>query len=380
MPEPFKNAFNLQLITGMSIHFQSQWPAFDADAFIRAASHDLNALELKQRSDQIMLAMVEFLPADFNQATDIIHASLAPESDTMDSSIHKSSHDNGILGWAIMPIAHYVGLHGQDHLDVSMALFKALTKRFTSEFGIRFLLLKSPQHTLSILKQWTRDDDKHVRRLVSEGTRPRLPWAMRLPPFINDPAPVLELLELLKDDDEEYVRRSVANNLNDIAKDHPDIVTDIAEKWMRSASPQRQKLIRHACRTLIKQGNQKVLKIFGYEPANIQPVTTTISTPSVVFGDALKFSITIVSKSSQPQALMIDYVIHHQKANGQTSPKVFKWRIKSLLPNAPLKLIKKHRIKPITTRKYYPGLHKVEVMINGVSVSTADFQLQMPAD
>ncbi|MBL4775602.1 MAG: hypothetical protein JKY87_06065, partial [Mariprofundus sp.] len=169
-------------------------------------------------------------------------------------------------------------------------------------------------------------------------------------------------------------------NLNDIAKDHPDIVTDIAEKWMRSASPQRQKLIRHACRTLIKQGNQKVLKIFGYEPANIQPVTTTISTPSVVFGDALKFSITIVSKSSQPQALMIDYVIHHQKANGQTSPKVFKWRIKSLLPNAPLKLIKKHRIKPITTRKYYPGLHKVEVMINGVSVSTADFQLQMPAD
>ncbi len=165
-----------------------------------------------------------------------------------------------------MPMAHYVGLRGHDHFDLSMTLLKAFTKRFSSEFGIRFFLLDDPEQTLSVLKQWTKDEDKHVRRLVSEGSRPRLPWAMRLPLFIKDPAPVIVLLELLKDDNDEYVRRSVANNLNDIAKDHPSVVADIAGQWMQGADKQRQQLIRHACRTLIKQGNKKVLRVFGFKP------------------------------------------------------------------------------------------------------------------
>jgi len=376
MPEAFKNAFNRQLIIGIANYFQRQWPAFDTDAFIHAATQNLDALELKQRSDQIMLAMVKFLPADFNQAGEIIHASLSPAHEG--DAIAVSMHDDGIAGWAIMPIAHYIGLHGHDHFDLSMHLFKALTKRFTSEFGIRFFLIKSPDQTLSILKQWALDDDQHVRRLVSEGTRPRLPWAMQLPQFIKDPAPVIELLELLKDDSEEYVRRSVANNLNDIAKDHPGTVVEIAERWMQSASPQRKKLIRHACRTLIKQGNKRVLKVFGYEPASIQPVDIEITTPNVIFGNALQFALSITSTCSHKQALMIDYAIHHQKANGKTSAKVFKWRTISLPPNTTLALTKRHLIKQITTRRYYPGLHQVEVMVNGVSIGKADFQLLMP--
>ncbi|PCI43210.1 MAG: DNA alkylation repair protein, partial [Proteobacteria bacterium] len=246
---------------------------------------------------------------------------------------------------------------------------------FSSEFGIRFFLLKSPDKTLRTMKIWTKDCDKHVRRLASEGSRPRLPWAMQLPAFIDDPTPVLELLELLKDDKEEYVRRSVANNLNDIAKDHPERVADTAETWMLGASNERKKLIRHACRTLLKQGNTRVLQVFAYNPPHLTQVNIQIETPEVMFGTALQFGMSISSNAKHAQPLMIDYVIHHQKANGKTSPKVFKWSVKTLAANETLKLSKKHMIKKISTRTYYQGLHTLEIMVNGVSVGKVDFQL-----
>ncbi|MCF6262484.1 MAG: DNA alkylation repair protein [Xanthomonadales bacterium] len=228
MPEPFKNFFNLSLISGMAKHFQNQWSEFDHKGFTDTASNNLDALELKQRSKQITNAMIRYLPDDFTKAGKIILASLSP---ALKGDIFGVCVDHkGIAGWAIMPMDHYVALRGHDCFALSMTLFKELTKRFSSEFGIRFFLQESPEKTLSILKKWTLDNDRHVRRLVSEGTRPRLPWAMQLPLFIKDPSPVIVLLELLKDDEEEYVRRSVANNLNDIAKDHPDVVAEIASK------------------------------------------------------------------------------------------------------------------------------------------------------
>ncbi len=376
MPEPFKNLFNRQIILGMAKHFQSQWSEFDSKGFSDAASKNLDTLELKERSDQIVNAMIKHLPSDFMRAGEIILASLSPslEGDIFGVTVD----DDGIAGWAIMPMTHYVGLRGHDYFDLSMTLFKELTKRFSSELGIRFFLLESPEKTLSMLKKWTNDNDRHVRRLVSEGTRPRLPWAMRLPMFIKDPFPVIELLELLKDDDEEYVRRSVANNLNDIAKDHPDVVAEIAKKWMKGASKEREKLIRHACRTLLKNGHKKVLQVFGYQPPKIRKAIIDVKTPEVVFGNALEFTLSIFSDSIHEQALMIDYIIHHQKANGRTSPKVFKWRTKTLEANKVFTSTKKHAIKKITTRVYYPGVHTVEVMVNGVSVGTADFNLLIP--
>ena len=376
MPEPFKNFFNTKIIRGMAKHFQRQWPDFDSKGFTKTASKNLDALELKERSDQIMNAMVSYLPSDFNKAGEIILASLSPaqQGDITDVTVD----NKGIAGWAIMPITHYVGMYGQDHFDISMTLFKELTKRFTAEFGIRFFLLSSPKKTLSTLKKWSKDKDRHVRRLVSEGTRPRLPWAMQLPLFIKDPSPVIELLELLKDDDEEYVRRSVANSLNDIAKDHPKIVANISKQWMKGASSDREKLIRHACRTLIKKGDKKVLKVFGYAPPVIHKAVIKMNTPKVVFGTALEFTLSISSDAKHKQALLIDYIVHHQKANGKTSPKVFKWQNKTLAANGTLTSTKKHPIKKITTRVYYPGVHTVEVMVNGTSVATADFQLLMP--
>ena len=376
MPEPFKNWFNEDLIHGMAKHFQQHWPAFDTDGFIHAASENLQSLELKARSTQIRDAMIKYLPTDFKAAGNILLASLGEASAEGISA--GSIDDKGIAGWAVMPMADYVGLQGQNHFELSMHLLKEMTKCFTAEFAIRLFLLEAPDKTLSTLHGWTGDSNQHVRRLVSEGSRPRLPWAMQLPDFIADPAPVIALLEKLKDDDQEYVRRSVANNLNDIAKDHPDTVAAIAQKWLIDASPERAKLVRHACRTLVKNGHKKTLEILGYGPPKICQMSIEIDTPDVLFGEALQFSFTLQSNSNEEQALMLDYIIHHQKANGSSSPKVFKWRSTSLPANATLKSSKKHPMRKITTRRYYPGTHAVEVMVNGVSMCRTDFQLIMP--
>ncbi len=375
MAEPFKNLLSRDVIEGMANHFKAHSSNFDKKSFIADATQDLELLELKARTHRITDIMIKYFPIDFEEAGKIMMYSLgSPLGDNISSSVGDSK---GITGWAITPLVHYVGLQGHEHFDLSMTLFKAMTKRASSEFGIRFFLLKHPEKTLAVLKNWALDSDQHVRRLVSEGSRPRLPWAMRLPMFIEDPTPVIELLEILKDDQSEYVRRSVANSLNDIAKDNPDIVSEIAERWMAKASNERVKLVRHACRTLIKNGHKKTLTVLGYKPASIHEAHIEILTPEVIFGEALEFSLSIDSSSSQEQALLIDYVIHHQKANGKTSPKVFKWRTANLLKNKKLKITKKHPIKKITTRVYYAGLHSVEVMVNGVSMGKSDFQLVM---
>lgn len=375
MPEPFKNLFNLKLIRGMAFHFEKQWPAFDKSGFVADASRQFESLELKQRSEQIKHAMIKHLPDDFNKAGEIMLACLGPDlGDDLSLGEVNSEH---ISGWAVMPMADYVGQLGLAHFTLSMTLLKAMTKCSSSEFGIRFFLIAFPEKTVSVLSQWIKDDSQHVRRLISEGTRPRLPWGMRLPVFIENPTPVIALLEKLKDDDKEYVRRSVANNLNDIAKDHPDLVADIAEKWMIDASKERKKLIRHACRTLIKQGHKKTLAVLGYHAPKISDVSLTVLTPEVEFGSALTFSFSLRSTARKEQSLMIDYVIHHQKANGRTSPKVFKWKSSTLAAKKILDATKKHGIKKITTRVYYPGEHRVEIMVNGVSVAEACFQLNM---
>jgi len=222
-----------------------------------------------------------------------------------------------------------------------------------------------------------KDPNVHVRRLISEGTRPRLPWGMRLPAFVHNPAPVIALLEALKDDTSEYVRRSVANNLNDIAKDHPDLVAEIAHDWMARASDERKKLIRHALRTLIKQGHPEALKALGYGPPQVALDHLKIETAKVAFGTPLTFHMSLSATGDQEQKLVIDYVIHHQKANGTTSPKMFKWKNINLKPPEALKATRNHPIRKITTRTYYPGPHHLEIFINGISYAYQTFELTM---
>ncbi len=375
MAEPFKNLLNEKIIIAMGGHLAKAWPEFDRGAFTTMATENLDDLELKERSTQITEALIAFLPDDFARAADIMLASLAPDDggDTASAEVN----GRGIQGWAVMPLTHYVGLQGLGHFDLSMMLLKEMTKRSSSEFGIRFFLLAEPERTLAVLESWLDDANYHVRRLISEGTRPRLPWAMRLPAFMENPAPILPLLEALKDDDEEYVRRSVANNLNDIAKDHPDLVARIAGQWLKGADRNRRRLIRHACRTLIKQGHQGTLKALGYGPPRVELEKLRISTPRVAFGAALEFELRLTSTANRAQALVVDYAIHHRKANGSTTAKVFKWKTTTLAPGAALRAKRKHAIRKITTRVYYPGRHRLEIFVNGVSFGIEDFELIM---
>lgn len=277
-----------------------------------------------------------------------------------------------------MPMADYVALHGQAHVELSLNALKDMTSRFSSEFAIRPFLHHHQDRTLDIIAAWIDDKNEHVRRLVSEGTRPRLPWGMRLKSFVEDPKPVLALLEELKDDPSEYVRRSVANNLNDIAKDHGDHVATIAMAWMSDASPDRKRLVRHALRTLIKSGHPMALKALGYGPPKIELETFDIITPRVELGAAVEFAVKLRSRSQSDQPLIIDYAVHHKRADGTTSPKVFKWKTVSLLAGETLAITRRHAIKPITTRRYYSGLHHVEILVNGKGLGREDFHLITP--
>ena len=365
MPEPFKNFISAELITGMARHLGTAWPSFPQDRFIADALRDLEALELKQRSNQIVAALGDHLPEDFEETASILRASL-PGKDGA-----------GLSGWAIMPLNDYIGRAGLAHFDISMDLLRDITALFTSEFGVRHFLIADQSKTLERMLSWSRDTNYHVRRLASEGCRPRLPWAMRLPKLIDDPGPILPILTGLRDDPEEYVRRSVANNLNDIAKDHPDLVADVAADWMKGASRDRKRLVRHACRTLLKQGHEKVLRVFGFSVPEALSAELIVDTPQISLGDEMQFELSLTSSSNRSQNLMIDYTVHHMKANGTHSPKVFKWKSLILESGANLTVRKKHAIRPITTRCYYAGEHHLEIVINGVKVAKESFTLAL---
>lgn len=375
MPEALKHLFSAVVIKEMGAQLSIHDVNFDEDGFVEQATKNLASLELKQRSDQICSALHTHLPNDFAKAGPILLNSLAPVTLNQNTD---SICQQGISGWPIMPLNTYVGLYGLAHFDLSMQLLKEMTKRFSSEFGIRYFLNSEPEKTLQTMLTWAQDDNYHVRRLASEGSRPRLPWAMQLPRFIADPKPIIALLCVLKDDPEEYVRRSVANSLNDIAKDHPELVADIASEWLKGASKYREKLVKHACRTLLKQGNQKALAAFGFAPVAIEDARLSVNKKVLSMGEGITFSLTLSAPTgTQARKLMIDYVIHHQKANGKTSPKVFKWKTITLQPNEAVALSKCHQFKPITTRVYHSGEHAIEVLVNGLAVAKVAFELSI---
>ena len=395
-----KDFYNVPLIELTAGHIKRHYADFDTTSFINIASDDIENRELKDRSNQIFLALQATLPTDFVQAISILENTLLPVADNVDLTAinaDKNSQNEGLAGWIIMPFTQYVGELGakdenKPHLDKSMHVLKAMSKRFTSEFGIRFLLLAHPQECLVIMNTWLDDSCHHVRRLISEGTRPLLPWAMQLPEFKNDPHMVMPLLEQLRDDDSEYVRRSVANHLNDVAKHHPEFVADVAERWLKekledkTAGVNRTRMVKHACRTLLKQGHAKTLSVFGYLPPQDIKVDLKLANTHIKLGEQLEIQLEIENvgksdanseKNKNEHHLMLDYVIYHQKANGKLTPKVFKWKTLTLNAGQKVNLKKTHAIKPITTRKYYAGLHKVAVQVNGKELDMVEFELEV---
>lgn len=369
--EPFKNAISPEVVRLTGHLLAQHLDGFDEAGFVKKLTPQLEPLALKERVGLIAAELHEVLPKAHAERYQILRAMLLPEV----QGIVSESSEKGLTGWAIWPLTQVVGTHGLDDFDASLSVLRDMTNRFTAEFDVRPFIVRDQEKALAIITAWADHPDEHVRRLVSEGTRPRLPWGVQLKALVADPSPMLDTLKSLRDDPSEYVRRSVANHLNDIAKDHPDLVARVASQWLQGASKEREKLVRHACRTLIKQGHTGLLAAFGLKPPEIAEPKISLKSSDVIFGDTLEFDVVLRSTSKQSQSMVIDYVIHFLKANGTLSEKVFKWSKLDLAAGETREMSRKHAIKPITTRVYYDGVQKLSLRINGRDYDAVEFEL-----
>lgn len=365
MAEPLKNSFGPDVPQLIADMVDAVYPDFDHERFVSLAIDGFEDLELTPRARQVSDALATTLPQNRQQAMEIITTSLGSEIEAAELT--------GMEAFRYLPFVFFVAEHGLNHFETAMSTQYELTKRFTAEFSIRAYIDRYPEATLVRLGVWASDGNVHVRRLVSEGTRPRLPWAPRLRRFQEDPAPVIELLNMLKDDDEEYVRRSVANNLNDISKDHPDIAIGAAARWWTD-DPNTRRLVRHGLRTLIKSGDPGALAVLGYSPDSPVRLGTLVIEPvEVPIGESVRFTIQLENRSNASDRVLVDFVVHFVKANGTRTPKVFKGAELLIPADDTAQVSKLVSIAQHSTRTHYPGLHLVEVQINGVIRGGAEF-------
>jgi 3-methyladenine DNA glycosylase AlkC len=375
MPEAFKNLINAGTIARAAAHLQRAWPQFDRPHFERLAGQGLDGLEMKARAMQIADALQACLPADFAQAAGIIEAALAPVGTHGDEAAAQGL--SGWIGWSVGEfVARRVAARPAD-LQRGLQCLRELTQRFTAEFAIRPLLRDHAAEVWPVLERWSQDASPQVRRLASEGSRPRLPWGLRLQDLVRDPTPATSVLERLQDDPDEVVRRSVANHLNDIAKDHPERLADWLERHLPGAPAERRALLRHASRTLIKQGHPRVMAAWGVGTTFRGQAAFAVSPAAVAVGDRVVLALTLRSDAGHTQELVVDYAVHHVTARRVPSAKVFKgWKL-TLAPGEERTLVRQHSLKPITTRRYHPGWHAVHVSINGQAVAEAGFELSL---
>ncbi|MBL8960222.1 MAG: DNA alkylation repair protein [Gemmatimonadetes bacterium] len=366
MAEALKHHIGPEVVRSLARDLSAAWGPFDGKAFARDALRGLEALELLPRGTHIAGAMRRHLPAAYPEAVRVLVDSLGPPLGESDLT--------GMAVFRYLPYVAFIREYGVDHFEESMAAQHALTQRFTAEWCIRPFIERYPDATLARLREWAIDSNVHVRRLVSEGTRPRLPWAPQLKAFMADPAPTLALLEMLKDDPERYVQRSVANHLNDIAKDHPDRVVAVARDWSRGASEGRAWIVQHALRSLIKRGHRGALTLLGggAKPA-VRVGRATFTPARVRVGQVVRFAFTLTSTSRRTQELIVDYTVHFVKADGSTKPKVFKLAKCTLAPGERVNLSGRVSLAVHTTRKPYPGRHRVDAQVNGLPYHLGSF-------
>ncbi len=383
MAEPFKNLLGPKVVAAMATHLQragtTTGAGFDARRFRSLGLAGLEALEMKARAQHLCGALEKTLPGDFDGAAAVMEGALASMDEIDDATLDgpAGARDDGLAGWAVWPLTEYVARHGQADAPRALQALHAMTQRFTAEWAIRPFILAEPALLFDTLQRWSTDRSPHVRRLVSEGSRPRLPWGMVLKPLVHDPSPTLPLLRTLMDDASPYVRRSVANHLNDIARDHPYLVEAWLQEHLPSATPQRMALLKHGSRTLVKKGHAGVLKAFGVGDKFKGEASLVLSSRRAKVGESMGFVLTLRASGKQAQRLAIDYAVHHVKAKGGTSPKVFKGWTAELEPGETREFRKQHSLKPITTRVYYPGEHRIEVLVNGSIVAEASFDLRV---
>ncbi|MFT4937725.1 MAG: 3-methyladenine DNA glycosylase AlkC [Paraglaciecola sp.] len=369
MAEPLKNQYGAEVPHKIARMVAGVMPEFDINAFVRDVLEGYEELELMRRARKISQGLKIHLPDNYADAVEVLVASLGPKLDEKES--------DGMASFLYLPHVFFVADYGLEHFDLSMQAHYELTQRFTAEFGIRPFIQRYPEQSFRLLSEWTQDSSQHVRRLVSEGTRPRLPWASRLPEFQKDPSRVIALLELLKDDPELYVRRSVANNLNDIGKDNVGVLVDTAQRWLQNASEQRRWIIRHALRSAIKRAEPGALSVLGYgDPVKVLIDNVALSPDVVNLGEHVVIGFDISTKNQVTASIMLDCRVHFVKANGQSKAKVFKLKELNLVAGQSQRIEKKISLQQMTTRTHYPGIHKVELQINGRITSLGEFEIR----
>jgi 3-methyladenine DNA glycosylase AlkC len=348
--------------TGEAI--QDIFPSFNQKAYL-ATFRTLEPLTMKERVHVLRNELHNLLPKSYPKALSILL---------------KASQSEKMEDFDLWPVTEFIQTYGLNDLDLSLDALKEITKNFTSEWAIRPFIKKYQNETLLFLFQCAKDTDTRVRRWASEGTRPRLPWGEQLQNFIKDPSPTIMILEQLKFDDELFVRKSVANHLNDISKDHPSITIQLLSKWQKEATPKDQKnidwIVRQAMRTLIKNGHPGALSLLGVaKSAKINVAKINLKTNKLCMGEKLEFSFTVHSLARIEQKLIIDYRVHFVRAHGKTTIKVFKLKNIMIKVGEKLEVKKNHHFKEITTREYYNGVHKLDIQINGIVIKSTKFDL-----
>ena len=359
MATPFKQMFfQRPFYDRLAAEIRRVHPRFDSRGFMRAAvDEQFEARELMDRMHHTTEVLHRFLPADYREALAIL------------LKVEKQ-----FSGFDHMAFADFVGRFGVADFDASIAALEVLT-RTSAEFAIRPFIRAHPEKTLARMLTWTSHPGEHVRRLASEGCRPRLPWGSALTELQRDPSPILPILEKLRDDPSEKVRRSVANNLGDIAKDHPDLVIDLASHWL-SESPARAPLLKHALRTVMKKGNQRALALFGIRgEAGVEVSRLTVTPRSVPLGGAATLRVALRSTRRSPQRLRLEYQLTYARPAGRTARKVFRIAEVELAAASTLDLTRRLSFADRSIRRHYKGRHMVTLVVNGRQLKTARFEL-----
>ncbi len=362
MAEQLKNGFNENFYRTFVGRLYEAYPKFDTDLFLKSALAGLDQLELMDRLRRTSQLMHGVLPDDYGKSLEILYPLVVPYD----------------MSFASMLFPDYVGRYGRDHYDRSIAALEHFTRYSSSEFAIREFLKIDFERTLNHMVKWAENENQHIRRLASEGSRPRLPWSFKLPMLIKDPTPTHKILDRLKADDALYVRKSVANHLNDISKDNPDTMLDWLNGWDRS-NPHSAWIAKHASRSLLKQGHPRAFALFDFAAKpQIAATNLKLDKTHIELGEKIKFSFDLTSQKSTRQKLRVDYKIHYVKKSGHRAPKVFKLKELTLEPKDTVSLSKSQVFKDFTTRKHYAGNHKIEIVINGRTMAAVEFNLSLP--
>jgi len=360
MSDLLKNMYNRESVGEFAKGIKSVYPPFQKDEFMSSVMDDKwDELELKGRMRHITNTLGEFLPVSYPEALSLF-----------DQIAHNYE------GFIAILFSDFVEVYGQDkkYWDISIKALENYTQYCSSEFAVRPFIINHQDAMMEQMMAWSKSDNEHVRRLASEGCRPALPWAMSLPEFKKDPTPVLPILEQLKTDSSKYVQKSVANNLNDISKTHPQLVAKLAKDWY-GVDERTDWIVKHGCRTLLKKGYPEVLAVFGFHDASSIKMNDFIISPSTFsIGDELSFSFTI--QGEEATKIRLEYAIDFVKANGKRNRKVFQISESTLKANERKTYNKTHSFADLSTRKHYPGLHSITLIINGVERGALDFEVR----